>query len=178
MDQRKNKWTSLKDNKVQWQHINHSTPHITPSSTTVCDQTPDPMTLINARLVIDLNQVAKIQPLEQEGNCFEMYMKGENGKMLQFEATSTQTMLQWVTLITNKLKIDHHHYLGSGCSNGFETYQSRPENVRNILVRSWHRVMMAHYKQQLINYSCIYSNLDYFTSKRISRNISSNNTAS
>jgi hypothetical protein len=120
---RKNIWMN---NKVQWQHINHSTPHITPQNTTVCDSTPDPLTLLNTKFAIDLNTVSKIQPHGQGDSSFEIYLK--DGTALRYEAENTQIMLQWLTLITNKLKLDP-----PGLDN-LKTYQSQPENVKYILV--------------------------------------------
>lgn len=72
---------------------------------------PDPTKLVNAHLVLDLHRVTRVQPMLQKGtqyatsNTFEIHI---DDTVLYYEALSTQTMLQWVTLIKNMIKMDHH----------------------------------------------------------------------
>ncbi|GAA5816878.1 hypothetical protein MFLAVUS_010412 [Mucor flavus] len=130
-NQQNNKDISAKKKK-EWQFINRSTPQLTPSSSSVAlAPHPNPSMLLNTRFLIDLNQVAHVRPMSQEGesNTFEVYFK--NDHVLFYEASNTQTMLEWLALINHQLKLDplqliSHH-------NGFDTNQSRPEHVKDIL---------------------------------------------
>lgn len=128
--------------KKNWQHVNHSTPNLTPSNTETIENSsspfantpPDPIVLINSKHVLDLNQVSRVQPM-QDGtksvNTFEVHTKRQN-QILYYEAPNTQIMLEWITIIGSKLKLDPLLLLGH--HNGFENHQSRPENVKDILV--------------------------------------------
>ena len=132
------KYVHKKDNR-QWQHANQSTPNLSPSSTAIdspmANSPPDPIVLMNAKFVIDLNQIEYVQPFLQgtaASNTFEMFIK-DKSRPLYYQATDTQTMLEWVTLITSKLKIEPHLLVGH--HNGFQTYQYQPEHVKDILVK-------------------------------------------
>ena len=99
-----------KENKKRIYELgNQSSPHFkyaSPESIPL----PDPTKLVNAHLVLDLRRVTRVQPMLQKGtqhaasNTFEIHI---NDTVLYYEALSTQTMLQWVTLINNMIKMDH-----------------------------------------------------------------------
>lgn len=98
-----------KENKKRIYELgNQSSPHFkyaSPESIPL----PDPTKLVNAHLVLDLHRVTRVQPMLQKGtqhaasNTFEIHI---NDTVLYYEALSTQTMLQWVTLINNMIKMD------------------------------------------------------------------------
>lgn len=130
--------------KREWQYVNRSTPNLTPSSTAINSSSAadhssalSPAILINAKHLIDLNLISSVQPMVQEdsqlstSNIFQIHIKNQV-EVLYYEAPNTQTMLEWVTLINSKLKIDPVSLIGH--YNGFQTYQSRPEDVKDILV--------------------------------------------
>lgn len=123
---------------------NRSTPNLTPSSTAIAssiiDSTsaPSPDLLINAKFLVSLNKVASVQPMVTEegrfstSNVFQIHIK-DQADVLYYEAPSTQIMLEWVALINTKLKMDPLSLIGH--YNGFQRYQSRPEEVKHILVK-------------------------------------------
>lgn len=141
--QKKKKPANDAQKKKSWQYVNHSTPNLTPSNTDTIENStspfanaaPDPIVLINSTHVLDLNQVFRVQPMQLANNkkdvTFEVHMKRQN-KILYFEAPNTQTMLEWITIIGSKLRLDPSLLIGH--HNGFENHQSRPENVKDILV--------------------------------------------
>lgn len=126
--------------KKKWQHMNHSTPNLTPSSTvlnnsSIIDPTlaPFPDLLINAKFLINLNSIASIQPIIQEdsaSNVFQILLK-DQADILYYEAPNTQIMLEWVALINKQIKTDPESLIGH--YSGFKAYQSRPEDVKDIL---------------------------------------------
>lgn len=129
--------------KKSWQYVSHSTPNLTPSNTDnienstspFANEAPDPIVLINSTHVLDLNQVSRVQPMQLANDktdvTFEVHVKRQN-RILYFEAPNTQMMLEWITIIGSKLKLDPSLLIGH--HNGFENNQSRPENVKDILV--------------------------------------------
>ncbi|GAN07400.1 hypothetical protein MAM1_0159d06897 [Mucor ambiguus] len=99
-----------KENKKRIYELgNQSSPHFkyaSPESVPL----PDPTKLVNAHLLLDLHRVTRVQPMLQKGtqhassNTFEIHI---DGTILYYEAPSTQIMLQWVTLISNMIKVEH-----------------------------------------------------------------------
>lgn len=176
-NQQNNKDISAKKKK-EWQFINRSTPQLTPSSSSVAlAPHPNPSMLLNTRFLIDLNQVAHVRPMSQEGesNTFEVYFK--NDHVLFYEAPNTQTMLGWLALINHQLKIDplqliSHH-------NGFDTNQSRPEHVKDILVcfNCCTLIYYYYYYNSFTYILCILrSNQVYYTLNKTLQNHSKHST--
>ncbi|CAO3612594.1 unnamed protein product [Mucor fragilis] len=99
-----------KENKKRiYQLGNQSSPHFkyaSPGSVPL----PDPTKLVNAHMLLDLHRVTRVQPMLQKGtehatsNTFEIHI---DDTILYYEAPSTQIMLQWVTLISNMIKMEH-----------------------------------------------------------------------
>lgn len=106
-----------KQNKTRLYELgdNQSSPHLKYFMFPEAAPPPDPQKLMNAKLLLDLNQVARAQP-SNGTNTFEIHVK-KDGSILYYETPSTQIMLQWVTLINRMLKLNHLvlHSMHSHC---------------------------------------------------------------
>ncbi|CEP17660.1 hypothetical protein [Parasitella parasitica] len=101
-----------KENKKHiYEQGNKSSPHFKYSTSSIdLNVWPDPTKLVNAHLVLDLHKVTRVQPMLQKGtqhatsNTFAIHI---NNEILYYEAPNTQSMLQWVSLVNNAIKMDY-----------------------------------------------------------------------
>lgn len=105
---------------------NQSSPHLKYFKRPEVPPPPSPQKLVNARLLLDLNQVERIQP-STDDNTFEIHIKNDSC-ILYYEAPNTQMMLQWVTLINNMLR-SNHLVLYSMHSHCHEPEKSKSKNI-------------------------------------------------
>jgi hypothetical protein len=116
---------SKQNKKTLYQLGDHqSSPHLKYFLSPEAVSPPDPQKLVNARLLLDLNQVTRAQPSTDSANTFEIHAKKG---VLYYEAPSTQIMLQWVTLINSMLKLNHLvlHSIHSHCHEPEERKSKR-----------------------------------------------------